>query len=1281
MFKKKTSLAKRIAAIILSIELILVMMPLDDLLTTANAQTVDQFNVNLSTINSKWGTMDATRSDNQLIFSTVGESMATIMIEITDTDLQTAIDTSTVTINSSIAGTVSGIEQPALDGQPDHTTALSISFGTDASSAYSAEPAGSDSYVSLSDGTFALNTEDVVIPAGTRWIMVMVTVTTPEQETANPIATLTNSVTIIEDNEDPSLESSYDTSWTNQNITVTVTASDNIGTKAIYDVNDTLLTTNSSYTYIVTEEGLNSKSFYAVDYAGNTSALLTVNVSNVDKTAPPDITEPTYNGDWTNEAVPITFPVLTQADGTSPVSYAVSFDGGNTFTAFDGNVYNLTESGEVTSIYKIIDEAGNESSNTVSVTTKYDGTAPSVDDIDVSRVSGRNDYTVTVSDAESGISEVKYAAGFQDASYFESGGTDITSTLAFSSTTSQKFTVFVKDVAGNTTIAQINEQNILPSIGTISDVTINEDATLEIELSVGDDTTSVENLIVTASSSDTNVQADTVGYCRDGSVYLLIAPEANANTGTGSLTMTVNVEDESGDSVETTFQLTVTSVNDVPNAVDDSATTQENTSVTIDVLDNDSDIEGDSLSIYSFGQPSHGSVVQDGDSLTYTPDSGWAGEDSFIYYVTDGSDQSMATVSITVENQNDAPVAENDSVTTNEDTAIEINVTDNDSDKDIGIDPEETLTVSLSTENTASMGSVSLDGNVITYTPNSNAYGQDTFEYILTDHAGLSDTAVVSVKVNSVNDTPTLSDAPTDLTVSEDSVDASFTFTVSDVETSIANLMVQAVSQDSTLVKNASIELSVDSVTGICTVTFDTVANQSGSLNIKLLVSDGIASSTYLLPVTITPENDAPVAVADDMTQEWIIFEDVAKSLDLSVLAENDIDIEGDELSVTGVSDVSSGTFVQDSGQTYIYTSAQDFSGTVTFTYTVSDGTDTDTASVTMTVTASDDAPVLTLDSENDTDCVEDLFENNLIVYASDEDTDYSDLVVTAESSNETLLSSDNITIIDDGNGVYELSFAPTQHGNGTTDITVYLSDGTTEVSQTFTYTITPAQDAPVAVDDTYSVAQGRTEYIIPIANDYDYDNETLTLLSDDSFTLPQEGTLVLSGRGFKYTAPADANGIYTFTYTITDGKDTATATVTLLVGTYDDLNIPNISEIDNVDTLINSTLDDILFTATHTNGIDTIEVTSSDQSIIQDSDIAVVDNGEGNYMLQLALMPDVTGVTDITITVTSTNGRVAVRQFSVYVYPDNQTPVAVNDTLTGAVEDTDFEFTAADAL
>jgi hypothetical protein len=218
-------------------------------------------------------------------------------------------------------------------------------------------------------------------------------------------------------------------------------------------------------------------------------------------------------------------------------------------------------------------------------------------------------------------------------------------------------------------------------------------------------------------------------------------------------------------------------------------------------------------------------------------------------------------------------------------------------------------------------------------------------------------------------------------------------------------------------------------------------------------------------------------------------------------------------------------------------------------------------------------------------------------------------------------------------------------------------------------------------VDDTYSVAQGRTEYIIPIANDYDYDNETLTLLSDDSFTLPQEGTLVLSGRGFKYTAPADANGIYTFTYTITDGKDTATATVTLLVGTYDDLNIPNISEIDNVDTLINSTLDDILFTATHTNGIDTIEVTSSDQSIIQDSDIAVVDNGEGNYMLQLALMPDVTGVTDITITVTSTNGRVAVRQFSVYVYPDNQTPVAVNDTLTGAVEDTDFEFTAADLL
>ena len=1280
MIKNKTGVLKKFLAGLLVIVFAFATMPLGGLLNTVKAQTPSQFNINLSTINSRWGTMDATRSDSQLIFSTAGQGMATIMLNITDTDMQTAIDTSTVSVSTSIDGSVSGFGTP-LEGEPDHTSELKIRFGVDAGSTYSASPSGQDSYVSAGDGSFSLDTGSVTIPAGTRWIMIEAAVTTPAQAEATAVTTLTNSVTIVPDTQAPQLESSYNSDWTNQDIVVTINASDDIGIKGIYDSEDNLLASGDSYAYTVTQEGSNSASFYAVDYAENISQTFTLDVNNLDRTPPPDISAPSYSSSWTNQTVDITFSQLTQTAGTSPISYAVSLDGGNTYNTFEGNVYSLTESGEVTSIYKIVDEAGNESANTVTATTRYDGVDPSIDDIDISRVAGRNDYNVTVSDAHSGISEVKYAVGFQDASYFAAGGTDITSELSFSSTTAQQFTVFAKDNAGNTSIAQVNEMNVLPTIADIADVTIDEDGTQEIQLTVDDDTTAAQDLVITAASSDTAVQPDITAYTSGSDVFLMIAPLENANTGAGSLTMTVTVQDGDGDSVQTTFTLTVTPVNDAPTAIGDAVSTQENTAVTIAVLDNDSDVEEDELSIDSFEQPIHGSVTQAGDSLVYTPSTGWAGDDSFAYYVTDGTDTSMAVVAVTVANENDAPVAVDDYVTTNEDVDVTISVLDNDTDKDIGVDPDEELTVTLSTQNTASLGSTSVLNNSIVYDPNENAYGQDTFEYIITDADGLVDTALVTVRINSINDTPTLTDYPADYSVPEDSTDASFTFTVDDVETDNGDLMVQAISQNPALISNTSISLSVDAATGVCTVTYDTITNKNGSLDIKLLVSDGVASDYYMLPVTISPVNDAPVGVDDDMTKQWIIFEDIEKTLDLSLLTQNDTDIDGDGLTVTGVSNVSSGTMTLDSGEVYKYNSASGFSGTVTFTYTLSDGNATSTAVATIKVLESDDAPVLVIDPANDNDCVEDLFENNLVVHASDEDTAYADLVLTAESSNEVLLSSDGITIINNGSGEYELSFDPTEHGNGTTDITVYLSDGTTEVSQSFTYTITPAQDAPVAVDDSYAIAQGRTEYIIPIANDYDFDNEPLELAAEDSFTLPAEGTLVRSARGFKYTAPANANGTYTFTYTITDGTDTATATVTLLVGNYDDLNIPEISEISNVDTIINSNLADIPFTATHTNGIASVNVVSSDQTIIQNSDLNIVDNGEGNYVLELALMPDVTGVTDITITVTSTNGRVAVRQFSVNVYPNNQTPVAVDDTLTGAVEDTEFNFTAAQLL
>jgi hypothetical protein len=208
MIKNKTGVLKKFLAGLLVVVFALATMPFGGFFNTVKAQTPSQFNINLSTINSRWGTMDATRSDSQLIFSTAGQGMATVMLNVTDTDMQTAIDTSTVTVSSSIDGSVSGFGTP-LEGEPDHTSELKIRFGVDAGSTYSASPSGQDSYVSTGDGSFSLDTGSVTIPAGTRWIMIEAVVTTPAQTEATAVTTLTNSVTIVPDTQAPELESSY----------------------------------------------------------------------------------------------------------------------------------------------------------------------------------------------------------------------------------------------------------------------------------------------------------------------------------------------------------------------------------------------------------------------------------------------------------------------------------------------------------------------------------------------------------------------------------------------------------------------------------------------------------------------------------------------------------------------------------------------------------------------------------------------------------------------------------------------------------------------------------------------------------------------------------------------------------------------------------------------------------------------------------------------------------------------------------------------------------------
>lgn len=98
------------------------------------------------------------------------------------------------------------------------------------------------------------------------------------------------------------------------------------------------------------------------------------------------------------------------------------------------------------------------------------------------------------------------------------------------------------------------------------------------------------------------------------------------------------------------FHVEVTPVNDAPQAVDDRETTSEDTPVVIDVVANDVDVDGDTLSVAGFTQPAHGTVQLNADgTLTYTPDADFYGQDVFTYVVSDGTATDTATVQVEVK--------------------------------------------------------------------------------------------------------------------------------------------------------------------------------------------------------------------------------------------------------------------------------------------------------------------------------------------------------------------------------------------------------------------------------------------------------------------------------------------------------------------------------------------------------------------------------------------------------------------------------------------------------
>jgi hypothetical protein len=182
--------------------------------------------------------------------------------------------------------------------------------------------------------------------------------------------------------------------------------------------------------------------------------------------------------------------------------------------------------------------------------------------------------------------------------------------------------------------------------------------------------------------------------------------------------------------------------NDVPVAVDDTVTTDEDRAVTVAVAANDADADADPLTVVSVSDPAHGSAaVTGGDGVLYTPDPNVSGPDSFDYVVDDGrGGTATGRVTVTVRPVNDAPVAVPDALTTDQDVRATVAVLANDTDVD-----GDTLRVAGVT-GAAHGTTVSRSDGTVEYTPAAGYVGPDSFTYTVSDGAR-SATAVVNVTV------------------------------------------------------------------------------------------------------------------------------------------------------------------------------------------------------------------------------------------------------------------------------------------------------------------------------------------------------------------------------------------------------------------------------------------------------------------------------------------------------------------------------------------------------
>ncbi len=493
-------------------------------------------------------------------------------------------------------------------------------------------------------------------------------------------------------------------------------------------------------------------------------------------------------------------------------------------------------------------------------------------------------------------------------------------------------------------LVTVNNVNDSPTIGNISNQTIDEDSNLNLLIDIED--IDSENLSLSASSDNLSFEFN------DNNMEIIPSKHYNGS----NLDVQVTVSDGAL-SASTNFSLTILPVDDSPFTSDINSFLEEDTQVEIelygssglctDIVFNNSDgsitcdcenlesgacdIENENLTFQIIQTPSNGTAEINGSIVTYNPDLNFSGIDQFIYEVCDQSNLcSNGNVNISVSSINDQPIAENKSFEINEDESnyeIILDATDVESEN-----------LDFSILNEPDFGTYELDQNLLLYNPNLNYFGQDEFIFNVSDGENVIE-VTYSISILPINDAPVLS-LVEDINFNEDET-ASIILEASDVD-------------DEDLIYAISDGISIyplindPQVFGV-PLSFTSLENFNGTEEFVITVSDddGLFVEQNF-NVTVEPVNDKPVAISGETT----VNEDESIQIQLS-----GSDVDQDELTFMIVADPLKGIATLDDN-IITYQNNDHFNGIDSFQFKVSDGSvDSDAATISINVISINDRP------------------------------------------------------------------------------------------------------------------------------------------------------------------------------------------------------------------------------------------------------------------------------------------------------------------------------------